>query len=135
MLMRQLLLTNLIKGTNLVLMDAYNANPSSMQAAITNFDNLKADKKMVILGDMFELGEEGPLEHEAIGKLLKNCQFETILLAGPMMQNALVYLPKAYYFPDKFGLHVWLQEHKTSETHILIKGSRGMGLESCLAIL
>ncbi len=123
------------KGSNLVLMDAYNANPSSMSAAITNFNNLKADKKMVILGDMFELGEEAEAEHKILGELLKNCQFDYVLLVGDLMANALIHLPKAYYFPDKFGLHVWLQDHKFTDTHILIKGSRGMGLESCLAIL
>lgn len=123
------------KGTNLVLMDAYNANPSSMSAAITNFNNLKAGKKMVILGDMFELGEDAPMEHAALGELLKNCQFDYILLTGKLMEHALIHLPKAYYFPDKFGLHVWLQEHKMTDYHILIKGSRGMGLESCLALI
>jgi UDP-N-acetylmuramoyl-tripeptide--D-alanyl-D-alanine ligase len=125
------------KGTNLVLMDAYNANPSSMNAAITNFNNLKADKKMVILGDMFELGEEAEAEHKAIGELLKNCQFDYILLAGKLMESAVSQLPimKVHYFPDKFGLHVWLQDHKVENTHILVKGSRGMGLESVLQFL
>jgi UDP-N-acetylmuramoyl-tripeptide--D-alanyl-D-alanine ligase len=123
------------KGTNRVLMDAYNANPSSMVAAITNFNNLKAHNKMVILADMFELGEEGPKEHELLGELIKNCNFKTVLLAGNLMQNALIHLPQAYYFPDKFGLHVWLQEHPQTDAHILIKGSRGMALESCLAFI
>lgn len=125
------------KGTNLVLMDAYNANPSSMNAAITNFNNLKADKKMVILGDMFELGEEAETEHRAIGELLKNCNFDYILLAGKLMESAVSHLPimKVHYFPDKFGLHVWLQDHKVENTHVLVKGSRGMGLESVLQFL
>lgn len=123
------------KGTNMVLMDAYNANPSSMAAAITNFNNLLADKKMILLGDMFELGEEGPKEHKSLGELISKCKFDFILLTGPLMQNALVHLPNAYYFPDKFGLHVWLQEHKIDHTHVLIKGSRGMGLESCLPFI
>lgn len=123
------------KGTNLILMDAYNANPSSMAAAITNFNRMAGYKKMVILGDMFELGEEGPDEHKTLGELLKKCNFDCILLVGSLMQNALKHLPKALYFPDKFGLHVWLQDHKITDSQILIKGSRGMGLESCLAIL
>jgi UDP-N-acetylmuramoyl-tripeptide--D-alanyl-D-alanine ligase len=123
------------KGSNDILMDAYNANPSSMAAAITNFNNLKANNKMVILGDMFELGEEGPFEHKLLGELISNCNFETILLSGSLMQNALLHLPKAYYFPDKFGLHVWLQEHPQTNAHILIKGSRGMSLETCLQFI
>ena len=125
------------RGTNMVLMDAYNANPSSMSAAITYFNELKADKKMVILGDMFELGDEAEAEHEAIGKLLANCKFDYILLAGKLMESAVKVLPimKVHYFPDKFGLHNWLQDYPVSNTHILVKGSRGMGLESVLPFL
>lgn len=125
------------KGTNMVLMDAYNANPSSMSAAITYFNDLKVGKKMVILGDMFELGEEASAEHEAIGKLLLNCHFDYILLAGHLMESAVRVLPlmKVHYFPDKFGLHNWLQDYPVNDTHILVKGSRGMGLESVLQFL
>ena len=125
------------KGSNSVLMDAYNANPSSMSAAITYFNDLKADKKMVVLGDMFELGEDAVEEHEAIGKLLAECNFDNILLVGSLMENALKELPmmKALYFPDKFGLHTWLQDYPQTNTHILVKGSRGMGLESILLFL
>ncbi|MEA5139407.1 UDP-N-acetylmuramoyl-tripeptide--D-alanyl-D-alanine ligase [Arcicella rigui] len=125
------------RGTNMVLMDAYNANPSSMSAAITYFNELKVDKKMVILGDMFELGDEAEAEHEAIGKLLANCKFDYILLAGKLMESAVKELPvmKVHYFPDKFGLHNWLQDYPVSNTHILVKGSRGMSLESVLPFL
>lgn len=123
------------KGTNTIWLDAYNANPSSMGAALRNFEALDAGKKMVILGDMFELGDEGPEEHAGMGRLLSTLHFDYILLAGPLMQNALKYLPRAYYFPDKFGLHVWLQDHPVENTHILIKGSRGMGLESTLHLI
>ena len=125
------------KGSNKVLMDAYNANPSSMSAAITYFNNLKAEKKMVILGDMFELGDDAAEEHEAIGKLLAECNFDTILLVGSLMENALKSIPmmKALYFPDKFGLHTWLQDYPQTDSYILVKGSRGMGLESVLPFL
>ncbi|MDR6194392.1 UDP-N-acetylmuramoyl-tripeptide--D-alanyl-D-alanine ligase [Siphonobacter sp. SORGH_AS_0500] len=123
------------KGSNTIWLDAYNANPSSMGAALKNFEALKAEKKLVILGDMFELGEEGPYEHEMMGKLISECHFDYVLLAGPLMQHALKYLPRAYYFPDKFGLHVWLEEHPMTDTHFLIKGSRGMGLESTLGMI
>jgi UDP-N-acetylmuramoyl-tripeptide--D-alanyl-D-alanine ligase len=125
------------KGSNMVLMDAYNANPSSMSAAITYFNDLKADKKMVILGDMFELGEDAEMEHEALGQLLAECNFDNILLVGTLMESALKALPmmKALYFPDKFGLHTWLQDYPQTDMHILVKGSRGMGLESVLPFL
>ena len=125
------------KGTNNILMDAYNANPSSMSAAITYFNDLKTTNKMVILGDMFEVGEEAIEEHAALGKLLAECSFNKILLVGPLMENALSALPmmKALYFPDKFGLHTWLQDYPQTDTHILVKGSRSMGLESVLPFL
>ena len=125
------------KGSNNVLMDAYNANPSSMSAAINYFNDLKVNKKMVILGDMFELGNDAELEHEALGKLLEKCNFDKVLLVGNLMEYALKELPmlKALYFPDKFGLHTWLQDYPQKDMHILIKGSRGMGLESVLPFL
>ncbi|MFN8346414.1 MAG: UDP-N-acetylmuramoyl-tripeptide--D-alanyl-D-alanine ligase [Spirosomataceae bacterium] len=123
------------KGTNTVIMDAYNANPSSMAAAIENFGKLKATHKMVILGDMLELGDESPEEHLALGKLVAQQQFDTVILAGKLMQDALPALPKAYYFPDKFSLHNWLVDHPRQNTHVLIKGSRGMGLETVVPYL
>ena len=122
-------------GSNQVLMDAYNANPSSMSAAIAHFNEVDHSPKIVILGDMFELGDSSKDEHEAIGKLLASCQIETILLVGSHFKHALVYLPKAYYFPDKFGLHTWLQDHPIHNSFILVKGSRGIALETVLPFL
>ena len=51
------------------------------------------------------------------------------------MQHALIHLPAAYYFPDKFGLHTWLQDHPIQDSFLLVKGSRGIQLESVLAFL
>lgn len=123
------------RGTNTILLDAYNANPSSMAAALRNFAALKADRKVVILGDMYELGDEAPAEHAALGRLVADGGFDAVLLAGELMQHALPALPRAYYFPDKFGLHVWLQDHPQHHAHILVKGSRGMKLESVVPFL
>lgn len=123
------------KGTNTVMMDAYNANPSSMAAAVSNFDKMEATKKMLILGDMLELGEAAPEEHLALGRLIAQGKFDIVLLAGPLMQHALPALPQAYYFPDKFSLHNWVMDNPQDHTHILIKGSRGMSLETILPLL
>jgi UDP-N-acetylmuramoyl-tripeptide--D-alanyl-D-alanine ligase len=123
------------KGTNTLIMDAYNANPSSMAAAIENFGKLEAERKMVILGDMLELGEESPEEHLALGKLVAQQKFGIVILAGKLMKDALPALPKAYYFPDKFSLHNWIVDHPQHHTHVLIKGSRGMGLETVVPYL
>ncbi|PWJ59607.1 UDP-N-acetylmuramoyl-tripeptide--D-alanyl-D-alanine ligase [Dyadobacter jejuensis] len=123
------------KGSNTIIMDAYNANPSSMQAALQNFENLEAPRKIVILGDMYELGPDSDAEHRALGEALANFHFDTVILTGQHMQQALPALPKAYYFPDKFSLHNWVMDNPQNNTFFLIKGSRGMALESILALL
>lgn len=122
-------------GSNQVLMDAYNANPSSMSAAISHFAETEGQPKIVILGDMFELGDSSEEEHAALGLLIAPLGFEKVLLVGDHMQHALIHLPSAYYFPDKFGLHIWLQDHPIQDSFLLVKGSRGIQLESVLAFL
>lgn len=124
------------KGSNSIIMDAYNANPSSMAASIQNFMNLKTEKtKIVILGEMRELGEESPAEHKALGELVAKGNFDYVVLYGEMMQHALENLPKAYYFTDKFSIHNWLQDKKFENAYILIKGSRGVSLETVVQFL
>jgi len=125
----------IVKGTNTILLDAYNANPSSMAAAIRQFAATPANHKMVILGDMYELGNESEAEHAALGRLIADCRFEVVILAGQDMKFALHALPNAYYIPDKFSLHNWLMDHPITDTHVLVKGSRGMGLESVVPFL
>lgn len=123
------------KGTNTVLLDAYNANPSSMAAAIRQFAATPAKRKAVILGDMYELGNESEAEHAALGKLIADSKFDLVILAGKDMHYALGYLPKAYYFPDKFSLHNWVMDNPMTDTHVLVKGSRGMSLESVVPFI
>jgi UDP-N-acetylmuramoyl-tripeptide--D-alanyl-D-alanine ligase len=123
------------KGSNTVLLDAYNANPSSMAAAIENFHKMDAPKKVVILGDMLELGTESEIEHLALGELIARYHFDTVILCGHDMKYALPALPKAYYIPDKFSLHNWIMDNPLEHTHILIKGSRGMALETVLSVM
>ncbi|MBN8822060.1 MULTISPECIES: UDP-N-acetylmuramoyl-tripeptide--D-alanyl-D-alanine ligase [unclassified Spirosoma] len=123
------------KGTNTILLDAYNANPSSMAAAIRQFAAMPAAHKAVILGDMYELGNESEAEHASLGKLIAEGKFDRVILAGKDIKYALSYLPKAFYFPDKFSLHNWLMDHPMTDTHILVKGSRGMSLESVIPFI
>lgn len=123
------------KGSNTVLLDAYNANPSSMAAAIRQFATMPAKHRTVILGDMYELGAESEAEHAALGQLIADSGFDLVILAGQDMKYALAALPQAYYFPDKFSLHNWIIDNPMTDTHILIKGSRGMGLESVVQFL
>lgn len=117
------------RRSNKIILDAYNANPSSMKVAIENLKNIDAPRKAVILGDMFELGEDAAAEHRKIGELLSTAEFDLVVLTGKLMAEALENIPKAYYFPDQFSLRNWLSDHEIEGHYILIKGSRGMGLE------
>lgn len=118
------------KRNNLILLDAYNANPSSMEEAIRAFGKMSGKKyKMIILGDMFELGSSEIEEHRKIGELIHQLKIDKVCLTGKLMQHALVTAPGALYFPDPFSLRNWLQDSRLEDYLILIKGSRGMKLE------
>jgi UDP-N-acetylmuramoyl-tripeptide--D-alanyl-D-alanine ligase len=124
------------KGSNLVFMDAYNANPSSMEASLKNFMAYTTEKgKVVILGDMFELGEDSEKEHAKLGELVASGHFETVVLYGENMKHALVHLPQAYYFTDKFSVHNWVKDIAFENKAILIKGSRGVSLETIVQFI
>ena len=125
----------LSKGSNQIILDAYNANPSSMAVAIANFLQLDEQNKIIILGDMFELGAESGQEHKAIMGLLLNekditCYFIGKEFSGNRMDK------KDFYFYDTFeSFSVHLQETKIENSYLLIKGSRGMALERTLDFL
>lgn len=125
-----------LKESNEIFLDAYNANPSSMEASIKNFINYSTEKsKVVILGDMFELGEDSEKEHSALGKLVASGDFETVVLYGENMKHALIHLPQAYYFTDKFSIHNWVNDKNFENKAFLIKGSRGVGLETVVQFI
>lgn len=118
------------KRSNLIILDAYNANPSSMEVAIRTFGEMTGKKhKMLILGDMFELGEHAEAEHERLGEIISEYEIEKVCFTGQLIVSALAKYPKALYFPDPFSFRVWLQDSKLEDYLILIKGSRGMKLE------
>ncbi|TXK36810.1 UDP-N-acetylmuramoyl-tripeptide--D-alanyl-D-alanine ligase, partial [Pontibacter qinzhouensis] len=120
------------KGSNTILLDAYNANPTSMAGAIRNFGDIKAPQKVVIVGDMFEMGAESSAEHSLIGQIIAEQQFDTVLLCGKDMRYAAQASEQFHYFESKQELEQWLQEHPITDSYVLIKGSRGMGLETLL---
>ncbi|WP_035805255.1 UDP-N-acetylmuramoyl-tripeptide--D-alanyl-D-alanine ligase [Lunatimonas lonarensis] len=121
------------KRSNLILLDAYNANPSSMEAALTAFEKMQGKaRKMVILGDMLELGDEAEVEHAKLGEKLSGMAIDKICLSGILVQHAIPMVPNALYFPDPFSLRNWLLDSKLEDYLILIKGSRGMKLETLL---
>ncbi|MDP2043028.1 MAG: UDP-N-acetylmuramoyl-tripeptide--D-alanyl-D-alanine ligase [Algoriphagus sp.] len=118
------------KRSNTIILDAYNANPSSMEVAIRTFGQMTGKThKMIILGDMFELGEHAEAEHRRLGEIVSEYQIDKVCFTGKLIVSALEKAPKALYFPDPFSLRNWLEDSKLEDYLILIKGSRGMKLE------
>lgn len=123
------------KGTNTIILDAYNANPSSMQAAIENMAAMNAVNKTLILGDMFELEEEAAHEHQAIGKLIREKGFMNVYLCGTLFKSALHEIPYAKYFVRKEELVQELKQYPIEHATVLVKASRGIGLETVVEYL
>lgn len=118
------------KRSNLIILDAYNANPSSMEVAIRTFGEMTGKKhKMIILGDMFELGDHAEAEHAKLGEIVSEYEIDKVCFTGKLIVSALEKAPKALYFPDPFSFRNWLQDSQLEDYLILIKGSRGMKLE------
>ncbi|EKU90548.1 UDP-N-acetylmuramoyl-tripeptide--D-alanyl-D-alanine ligase [Bacteroides oleiciplenus] len=117
---------------NTLIIDAYNANPTSMQASISNFHNMKVENKMLILGDMRELGKEGPEEHQKIANFLTECGFEDVMLVGDQFAAAKHHFP---IYPDAQAVIEVLQKNKPHEKTILIKGSNGIKLNTVIDYL
>jgi UDP-N-acetylmuramoyl-tripeptide--D-alanyl-D-alanine ligase len=123
------------KGTNQIILDAYNANPSSMAVAIENFIQLDNPNKIMILGDMFELGQESPQEHKAIVTMLCNEEKVKCYFIGKAFYDNRIDKDN-YSFYDTFDSFAsCLKETKIGNSTILIKGSRGMALERTLDFL
>ena len=116
-------------GTNKIILDAYNANPSSMKVAIENFSATTADNKVLLLGAMAELGDESRSEHEAIVELLKKGNWGNVVLVGGDFLN----INHPYLqFQNSAEAKEWLRQQHFENTHLLIKGSRSMKMESVL---
>ncbi len=121
------------KGSNTIILDAYNANPSSMKVAIENFAKLAGQNKIVMLGAMMELGDHSSAEHLALLELIASYSFTQVVLVGDDFlahQNAL---PQFIYFKNTQEAKAWLAEQNPSNAQLLIKGSRSMQMETVLA--
>ncbi len=120
------------KGNNKIILDAYNANPSSMKVAIENFIQLKNPNKTLILGDMFELGEESLAEHNGIISQLEiEKNIKCFFIGSDFYKNKIE--KSNFVFFEKFSdLVTFLETNKVVNNMILIKGSRGMALERTL---
>ncbi|MFN0199981.1 MAG: UDP-N-acetylmuramoyl-tripeptide--D-alanyl-D-alanine ligase [Bacteroidia bacterium] len=123
------------QGNYTICLDAYNANPSSMKASVLNFfSQYPQAKKAVILGDMFELGEESKAEHSKLGEIVEAHQPDLSIFVGKEMRYAASALSQCKHYENVEALQAeisaLLEEHKI--THVLLKGSRGMAMERLL---
>ncbi|MBI2285088.1 MAG: UDP-N-acetylmuramoyl-tripeptide--D-alanyl-D-alanine ligase [Bacteroidetes bacterium] len=117
------------RGSNTIVLDAYNANPTSMKAAIENFAKIHADHKVLMLGGMMELGEHSVAEHEGIVQLIKQHPWEQVVLVGGDFSK----IGHGFtYFPNSAAAARWFAEQGFEYTHFLIKGSRSMQMEKIL---
>jgi UDP-N-acetylmuramoyl-tripeptide--D-alanyl-D-alanine ligase len=118
------------RGSNTLILDCYNANPSSMIAAIENMAVTPAKNKMLILGDMFELGESSAVEHQRIVNFIgAKTPHATVIIVG---ENFLQTTDANNFIrlKDAGDVTNWLKKNPPTETLILIKGSRGMKMET-----
>ena len=116
-----------------IILDAYNANPTSMKAALENFNTLKGSNKTAFLGDMFELGDSAEQEHEEIANLAKAFNFDEVYLVGENFARTNTSLKTFKSYAD---LSEFLSKNPLKDQDkILIKGSRGMALERLLDTL
>jgi len=116
---------------NKVILDAYNANPSSMQLAIENFAKIDAAKKILCIGGMRELGTTSHAEHQALIEQIKITHFEKVILVGKEFENC----EHAFtYFENSTLAKEWLDEQNYTGHFFLIKGSRGIQMEKMIAL-
>lgn len=123
------------KGSNQIILDAYNANPSSMAVAITNFLQLENQNKIMILGDMFELGQESPQEHKIIVDSLSEQNQSVCYLIGKAFYENKVSNGNIQFFETFDAFAAYLKTLTFENNTILIKGSRGMALERTLEFI
>ncbi len=122
----------MVLGTNEIILDAYNANPSSMTVALENFIQLNKSNKVIIIGDMFELGGESLQEHKAIVNMLSNqAKIQCHFVGKDFYANAMV-KPNFHFYYSFEDFTKYLSHTKVESQTLLIKGSRGMALERTL---
>lgn len=120
------------KGTNQIILDAYNANPSSMAVAIANFVQLDNPNKIMILGDMFELGDESQQEHKIIVDSVAGQDQSVCYLIGKVFYENKISKENIHFFETFDAFAAYLKTVSFNDNTILIKGSRGMALERTL---
>ncbi|MDD2983120.1 MAG: UDP-N-acetylmuramoyl-tripeptide--D-alanyl-D-alanine ligase [Crocinitomicaceae bacterium] len=122
--------------TNTLIMDAYNANPTSMSSALESFAMMEENNKSIILGDMFELGKDSKMEHQKIIDLIKKLDLSAICV-GKIFHELIANNIGTHIiaFQSKEEAGEYLQNHPIKNQLILLKGSRGIGLETMVPLL
>ena len=119
----------IIKDSNKIILDAYNANPSSMKAAIINFAKMGGEDKVMMLGAMMELGNDSEDEHMSIIKLIDEYKWKAVVLVG---ENFRKINKNFISFENAHEAAEWFKQQHFQNTNILIKGSRATKMESVL---
>jgi UDP-N-acetylmuramoyl-tripeptide--D-alanyl-D-alanine ligase len=114
-----------------IVQDAYNANPSSMQAALENFKKHFSGTKIIALGEMLELGAEAIEEHQKIAEAAASCSDAKILFVGRLFEAPAKKLNSLHFASSELCMK-WLKENKPTSGSILIKGSRGSKMEKLM---
>lgn len=122
-----------VTDRNKLVVDAYNANPTSMRAALMNFGEMDVEHKVVILGDMLELGDQSDEEHQNIVRLIGQFAFEKVILVGPQFKKTQHNFESYENIADLKNNTALL--HGLKNCYVLIKGSRGIQLEQLLSAL
>lgn len=122
-----------VTDRNKLVVDAYNANPTSMRAALLNFGEMDVENKVVILGDMLELGDQSDEEHQNIVRLIGQFAFEKVILVGPQFKKTQHNFESYENIADLKNNTALL--HGLKNCYVLIKGSRGIQLEQLLSAL
>ncbi len=123
------------KGSNKIILDAYNANPSSMKVALENFSGLTDPTKIAILGDMFELGNEAQNEHQSIAELARSLKIDSLYLVGENFQKVTISNNRIQQFNSFEDFKDHFSNLSMENTTLLIKASRGMALERIVDLL
>ena len=123
----------IISKDNTIILDAYNANPTSMQAALDNLAQTENSKKVVILGDMLELGDASEIEHQGIADLVESMQLFAAYFVGPRFFKTKT--DSAIKFESIDTLKKHLEANPLLQSVVLIKGSRGMALERLIPLI
>lgn len=120
---------------NTIILDAYNANLSSMRVAISNFADMKVDNKLIIIGEMRELGTISNDAHREILDLIASHNFPRVFVVGHNFESFRNKYTFTTYFPDTESLVEYLKTHEVTDSFILVKGSRGNKLERIIDYL